>query len=333
MQWPDLPSTSNTAPGLRAAHLPQEVRVTAVTALSLPAATANHQLPQRATASALLFHTRTGSGYFRRSAHTQMLPIREAFPLNPRTEARCPAAQRGTGHAALPAVTQAALPEADNDRHTTRHRPESTAAAPRPSARCSAAARDHRATAGRPRARRGYSSGRCRPPPLPNPSSGRPRPRRAERRPSLRPAEGGRRAALTLRAGADLRHRFLHRRHRRRAWGGGTAALHLPPSSPPVGAPRREPGPGLRSATGLRRRRQRARASLRSRRRSFPTVATPARLTRRPLRNLLTPPRLPPPPLPAVLHRRLPPPRGRPLHVPKRAAAQPVTSRPFLRRV
>lgn len=66
VQWPDLSSIdSNTAPGLRAAHLPQEVRVTAVTLLSLPSATANHQLPQRAAASALLFHTRTGSGYFR----------------------------------------------------------------------------------------------------------------------------------------------------------------------------------------------------------------------------------------------------------------------------
>lgn len=170
------------------------------------------------------------------------------------------------------------------------------------------------ATAGRPRARRGCSSGCCRPPPPPNPGSRRLQPRRAERTPSLRPAEGGRRVALTLRAGADLRHRFLHRRHRRGALGGGTAALHLPPSSPPVGAPRREPGPGLRSAAGLRRRRHRACASLCSRRRSFPTAATLARLTRRPLRNLLTPPRFPPPPLPSVPHRRLPPPRGRPSH-------------------
>lgn len=195
------------------------------------------------------------------------------------------------------------------------HRAPALAARPRP------ATTD---TAGRPRARRGCSSGHCRPPPPLNPGFRRPQPRRTERRPSLRTGEGGRRAALTLRAGADLRHRLLHRRHRSRAWGGGTAALHLHLSPPPGGAPRREPGPGLRSAAGLRRRRQRARASLRSRRRCFPTAATPARLTRRPLRNLLTPPRLPPPPLLTFPHLRLPPPRGRPnrLAVPKRAAAR-----------
>lgn len=69
-------------------------------------------------------------------------------------------------------------------------------------------------------------------------------------RPSLRAGKGGRRAALTLCAGADLGHRFLHRRHRCRAGGRWRArllprALHLPHAGARP-APQRSPGRGRR---------------------------------------------------------------------------------------
>lgn len=106
--------------------------------------------------------------------------------------------------------------------------------------------------------------------------------RNAGRAPPSHPAGAERRAALTLCAGADLGHRFLHRRHRR---GGGAAAslhgraLHLPRGPGRRRRLLRQPEAAAPAARGGASPRLR---SPRWRRRFSLTAAAPALRTRRP---------------------------------------------------
>lgn len=137
-------------------------------------------------------------------------------------------------------------------------------------------------------------------------------------RPCLRLGRGGRRAALTLCTGADLGHRFLHRRHRRRAWGGGAAASARAPCTcrTPERAPRRSEARAEGAGPGSRRRLLRLPeaggsrpgcACRRSRRRSELTAGAPALRARLPsgTYQLRLSPRLSVPRRPAAISRPL----------------------------